>query len=58
MDVPSSCRAGNCGTCKVRKLSGDLIIDDQEALSEDEIAEGWVLCCIGETQPGRLELDA
>lgn len=58
IEVPSSCRAGNCGTCKVKKLSGDVSMDEQDALSDDEIAEGWILCCVSETQPGRLELDA
>lgn len=60
IDVPSSCRAGDCGTCKVRKISGDIEIDweNQRALSADEIKDGWVLCCMSELKAGTLEIDA
>jgi ferredoxin-NADP reductase len=60
IDVPSSCRSGNCGTCKVRKIAGDVDMDpdEQEALSLDEIENGWLLCCVSELKRGTLELDA
>lgn len=60
VDLPSSCRSGNCGTCKVRKISGDVDMDpdEQEALSRDEIEDGWLLCCVSELKRGTLELDA
>jgi ferredoxin-NADP reductase/ferredoxin len=45
--LPSSCRAGICGTCKVRTSSGVVVMDDQQALSEGDIADGFVLVCIG-----------
>lgn len=60
VDVPSSCRSGNCGTCKVRKITGDVDMDpdEQDALSLDEIENGWLLCCVSELKRGTLELDA
>ena len=50
IDIPSSCRQGRCGTCRVTKLSGNVLMPEQEALSPDEIAQGEILSCIG--QPG------
>lgn len=48
INIPLDCRDGACGTCKCKAESGryelgDNFIDD--ALSEDEIAEGYVLTC-------------
>ena len=48
INVPIDCRDGACGTCKCfaeagRYDMGDNFIED--ALSEDEIAEGYVLTC-------------
>jgi glycine betaine catabolism B len=46
--IRSSCRAGACGTCKKKKLSGNVRMDDfdEEALETDELAEGYILTCI------------
>lgn len=45
--LPYSCRDGSCGTCKVLLKSGELKIGDfsETALTEQEQAEGYVLCC-------------
>jgi ferredoxin-NADP reductase len=43
--LESSCRAGKCGTCRVKTLEGSAIMDDFGVLSDDEIAEGFVLAC-------------
>ncbi|BFO02774.1 benzoate 1,2-dioxygenase electron transfer component BenC [Pseudomonas guariconensis] len=48
VNIPLDCRDGACGTCKCKAESGrydlgDDFIDD--ALSEDEIAVGYVLTC-------------
>ncbi len=42
---PSSCRAGACGTCKLRVLSGQ-VDPVGEALSDGDRAAGYVLSCI------------
>jgi glycine betaine catabolism B len=46
--IRSSCRAGACGTCKKKKLSGNVRMDDfdEEALEADEQAEGYILTCV------------
>jgi len=41
----AACRSGDCGSCKVKVLSGDYRMGAQSALSAQELADGWVLAC-------------
>lgn len=43
--LPFSCREGICGTCRLRKLSGEVQMDDNGGLFDDEIAAGDILAC-------------
>ena len=48
INIPLDCRDGACGTCKCKAESGRYALGDnfiEDALSEDEIAEGFVLTC-------------
>jgi len=48
INIPLDCRDGACGTCKCKAESGLYDLGDnffEDALSEDEIAEGYVLTC-------------
>jgi len=48
INIPLDCRDGACGTCKCKAESGRYDLGDnfiEDALSEDEIAEGFVLTC-------------
>jgi glycine betaine catabolism B len=56
--LESSCRAGNCGTCKIRKMEGEVEMDGQQALSETDLLEGYVLACIGRAGSRRVVLEA
>jgi 3-ketosteroid 9alpha-monooxygenase subunit B len=42
---PFSCEAGNCATCMARLVEGRADMLANNALTDDEIAEGWVLTC-------------
>ncbi|BBX83489.1 2Fe-2S iron-sulfur cluster-binding protein [Mycolicibacterium aubagnense] len=42
---PFSCEAGNCGTCIARLTEGRATMRNNEALDDDEVAEGYVLTC-------------
>jgi ferredoxin len=42
---PSSCEAGNCATCMARVVEGSVEMRVNDALEDDEVAEGWVLTC-------------
>jgi ferredoxin-NADP reductase len=43
--APSSCELGNCATCIARIVEGAAAMRHNSVLSEDEVAEGWVLTC-------------
>lgn len=43
--VNAACRAGVCGSCKTRVISGDYSVTSSMTLSEAEVAEGYVLAC-------------
>ncbi len=48
INIPLDCRDGACGTCKCKAESGRYDLGDnfiEDALSEDEISEGYVLTC-------------
>lgn len=43
--VNAACRAGVCGSCKTRVVSGDYSVTSSMTLSQAEIADGYVLAC-------------
>ncbi len=48
-DMPYSCEKGVCTSCKGRLLQGQIQhIRPPEVLSEEEIAEGYILCCMAQ----------
>ena len=45
LNIPSGCQFGICGTCKIRKLSGEVHMVHNGGISEDDVAEGYILAC-------------
>jgi ring-1,2-phenylacetyl-CoA epoxidase subunit PaaE len=45
LDPPYACMIGSCCTCKAKLVSGKVIMDDREGLTDEEIADGYVLTC-------------
>lgn len=45
LNIPSGCTFGVCGTCKIRKISGDVHMVHNGGISEDDIAAGYILAC-------------
>ncbi len=47
LEPPFSCEAGNCGTCMARLEEGRATMRVNDALDDDEVAEGYILTCQG-----------
>lgn len=47
LEPPFSCEAGNCGTCMAKLEEGHATMRVNDALDEDEVAEGYILTCQG-----------
>ena len=44
-DVPFSCKGAVCCTCKAKVMEGKVIMDNNFSLSDEEVADGYVLSC-------------
>jgi len=51
---PFSCEAGNCGTCIARLTKGSATMRVNDALTEEEVADGYVLTCQGVPETGSV----
>ncbi len=47
LSPPTSCEAGNCGTCLAQLTEGSATMRVNDVLTEEEVAEGYVLTCQG-----------
>jgi 3-ketosteroid 9alpha-monooxygenase subunit B len=45
LSPPFSCEAGNCGTCMAKLIEGRATMRTNDALEDDEIADGYILTC-------------
>jgi ferredoxin len=45
LSPPFSCEAGNCATCMARLVSGEVKMRVNDVLTEEEIADGYILTC-------------
>jgi 3-ketosteroid 9alpha-monooxygenase subunit B len=45
MSPPYSCESGSCATCMARLVEGTVKMHVNDVLTDDEVAEGWVLTC-------------
>ncbi len=57
IDIPYSCRVGQCGTCATRVLEGDVEMEVEDGLEPARKAQGYRLLCVGRAR-GLVRLDA
>ncbi|MDQ0455048.1 hybrid-cluster NAD(P)-dependent oxidoreductase [Rhizobium paknamense] len=43
--IGAACESGLCGTCKVMKISGEVEMNHNGGILDDEIEEGYILAC-------------
>ncbi len=56
-DVPFACKGGVCCTCRAKLLKGNAFMDNNYALSEEEVAQGYVLACQAHPTTSEVVLD-
>ena len=45
VDIDNSCRSGQCGLCKVKLISGNVTMDCEDSLTDEDKADGVILAC-------------
>ncbi|HVY73685.1 MAG TPA: 1,2-phenylacetyl-CoA epoxidase subunit PaaE [Puia sp.] len=56
-DPPYACKAGVCATCRAKLLEGKVTMDQNYALVDEEIEEGFILTCQSHPASPRLVID-
>jgi ferredoxin-NADP reductase/anaerobic selenocysteine-containing dehydrogenase/ferredoxin len=46
VDIPYACRSGTCGECKARLVKGEVDQHEDDGLTDEEKAAGFVLTCV------------
>jgi len=55
--IPSGCTFGVCGTCKVRKTEGQVHMVHNGGITDDDIADGFILACCS-NPIGKVSIEA
>jgi len=57
LELPFSCRAGVCSTCRTKVVKGEVEMAQNYALEDWEVEQGYVLACQSRVKTPTLELD-
>ena len=57
LDVPFACKGAVCCTCKARVLQGQVEMAMNYALTDEEVADGYVLTCQTHPRSARVVID-
>jgi ring-1,2-phenylacetyl-CoA epoxidase subunit PaaE len=56
-DLPYACRAGVCASCRAKLVKGKVTMDQNYALAEEELEDGFILTCQSHPASDKLEID-
>ena len=45
LDAPYSCREGACSACGLKLIEGEVVMDNNSVLEQEDLDEGWRLAC-------------
>jgi len=57
LDMPYSCQSGVCTACRGKCHEGEISTNDAEGLSDEELAEGYRLLCVGKPMSGEVRVE-
>lgn len=57
IDAPYSCQGGVCSTCIARVIEGNVVMEQNQILTDSEIAEGLILTCQSHPTTDVLKID-
>jgi ring-1,2-phenylacetyl-CoA epoxidase subunit PaaE len=56
-DLPYACKGGVCCTCKCKVIEGEVSMDVNYALEDEEVADGYVLSCQAHPTSKKVVID-
>jgi ring-1,2-phenylacetyl-CoA epoxidase subunit PaaE len=56
-DLPYACRAGVCATCRAKLVKGKVTMEQNYALAEEELEQGFILACQSHPVSEKLTID-
>jgi ring-1,2-phenylacetyl-CoA epoxidase subunit PaaE len=57
IDMPYSCQSGLCTACRGKLISGEVKMEEDAGLSESEIKDGYILCCVSHPMSGDVKIN-
>nr|BAJ61375.1 ferredoxin component of carbazole 1,9a-dioxygenase [carbazole-degrading bacterium OC6S] len=55
--LPTSCRSGSCCTCRALVTEGEVVMETNMALDDDEVEQGYTLSCQAKPVSDVVSLD-
>lgn len=56
IDAPFACERGECGTCMLFRVKGEVELRENRVLSREDLADGYTLACQGEPRSEVCEI--
>ena len=56
VEAPYSCREGHCGACATTKVSGEVAMEANDVLDDEDLADGLILACQSRPQSDEVEV--